>query len=60
MTDGSIEPICDRLGETDASGVEKSDRLPISEERMGKQGRNLGFKAKGKRNGKEYDLPLVR
>jgi hypothetical protein len=54
--------LCDRPGEMDASGVEKSDWLPISEERLGKQGRNLGFKAKGARNGngKEHDLPLVR
>jgi hypothetical protein len=26
---------------------------------MGKQGRNLGFKAKGTRNGKEYDVAAI-
>jgi hypothetical protein len=49
----------DRPSETDPSGVEKCGSLSISEERW-EIGRSIGFKAKGTRNGKEYDLPLVR
>ena len=49
----------DLPGETDPSGVEKCGSLPISEERWEKRP-EFGFKAKGTRDGKEYDLPLVR
>ena len=41
-------------------GEQRAPTYHFGRERMGKQGRNPGCKAKGTRNGKEHDLPLVR
>ena len=40
--------------------VEKVIGFPVRKGEDREQGRNPGFNAKGTRNGKEYDLPLVR